>query len=420
MLHIFGCRGAPQHAALQRMAQGRRNVRLAGPAPSARRHAARERGWKEGSHSRRPTRLLPHAGADATADRKPSPLKRRGKWRAASPVRAGVGLDHVTKRLPACHAPGKAACWAQRDHAQGATIWLQERRRKQQEPRRITRPAGLAGPGGGGAARPARLLRCACCTRISLPIEALRTMMPCSVGGEDHAPVQTGPPLVVWRGEAVPRLPRSRRVSSQHLGGCAQSARGPFGVRRGQLQRAQEARQRRCRPRRRTTLRRPAVRLQQRAKPGVPPESTTPAKEGPLFPPPRLALCRARGHQCPATCPSMAPGACQGVRGALQKGMFQRVEAKRTETTRRAEACVAMTSGTPVDNIMMPTPSKCPTLRMMSMRVVTIYNRMQAWHKLPNQVYGCKLSVASGKPKIFVRTKPVRKDLAGMSQPPPE
>ena len=46
-----------------RCSEWRRGVGTAGLVPSARRHAARERGWKEGSQSRRPTRLLPHAVA---------------------------------------------------------------------------------------------------------------------------------------------------------------------------------------------------------------------------------------------------------------------------------------------------------------------------------------------------------------------
>ena len=82
----------------------------------------------------------------------------------------------------------------------------------------------------------------------------------------------------------------------------------------------------------------------------------------------------------------LPPGCVPRCARGIEEGHALASRSQGTKTTRRAEACVAMTSGTPIGKIMMPTPSKCPISCMMSMSVVAIYNGMQTWHRLPNQV----------------------------------
>ena len=64
-------------------------------------------------------------------------------------------------------------------------------------------------------------------------------------------------------------------------------------------------------------------------------------------------------HKLCKVCIPACFGNLWGARKLLQKVRLHRIEAKGTDTTRRAEACVAMTSDTFIGKIMMPTPSQC-------------------------------------------------------------
>ena len=85
--------------------------------------------------------------------------------------------------------------------------------RQAQNKTRATRRTGLVRPGDGGVARPRPRV---CCAIFKQGVNT--TSKPgrrwASGGGQC---------------QAVPRLPHSRRASSQHLGGCAHGSRKPHG-----------------------------------------------------------------------------------------------------------------------------------------------------------------------------------------------
>ena len=77
---------------------------------------------------------------------------------------------------------------------------------------------------------------------------------------------------------------------------------------------------------------------------------------------------------------------CHGVRRATQESMFRSIHANRTETTRRVRIHVAMTSRSPISDIMVSTLRKTQIPCMVRLCVVNTYIGVQLRHKLPQEI----------------------------------